>query len=272
MSSATPTDSPPDAAIVYLSISPAAVDVCASVVHHSFNNFNRTVNLPAESASIAGSRELVVSRLSRPTTFHLMAVKPTADSVVEHYVEGVGEVVGVVMMDLADEAAGLAPLVVNTLAQSRGVGRELMLRCIGEADRRGVKSIRLIAIVANVASFSLYHSLGYRACEYAVAVQSHFTEAHHKQLAHDMLAAGINIRPMQREDLAACNQLHVATMCVSRLAGITHSFDSQPSQREQPISATAHSGSPGPTTGCWVAVGSGGALVGYCTGWIKNSH
>lgn len=275
MSSTAPTcsSSPRTSPIQYLPISGAAIDACAAICHHSFNHFNRSVALPPESACVEGSRDLIVTRIRRPTSFHLMAARQTADSGVEHWVDGVGEVVGLVIMDTADEAAGLGPLVVSRSVQSGGVGRALMERCIDEARQRRIRSLRLIAIVANIASFSLYHSLGFRAHDYMVAVQGHITAAHHQQLSGEMRAAGVDIRPMARDDIAACNQLHIATNSYSRLAGLTFSFESQPSQQKSKGDDERLNGAADvPTVGCYVAVRSGGAIVGYCTGWVKSSH
>ena len=213
-----------------------------------------------------------------------MAVRPSSDRSSAHWVDGVGEVLGMVLMDPSDEVAGLGPLAVSPAAQSMGVGRGLMVRCVEECRRRRIRSLRLVAIVANITSFSLYHSLGFRAYEYMVALHGHLTEARHRAVMDDMRAAGVSVRPMLRDDIAACNQLHIATNSVSRLAGLTFSFDSQPSQQQRQHklngSDTAHNGSDGlhsgssdgPSVGCYVAVADSGAILGYCTGWAKSSH
>ena len=234
---------------------------------------NRSVGLPAESTSLASSRSVVASRALRPTSYHVMAVRSSADSSAPQYVDGGSEVLGFAIMDCADEAAGLGPLVVSTSAQGRGVGRALMQRCLKEAKQKGVQSVRLINIVANVTAFSLYHSLGFRACEYCVALQGFVSRAEHQQLFDEMQADGIAVRPMARDDLAACSQLHVATTSFSRQAGIAYSFDSQPSQQCKAQHSDAQNGaSAGPTVGCYVAVSASGAVLGYTTGWVKGSH
>ena len=275
MSTSASTLAARDPSLVYLPISPAALDVCTAICYHSFNNFNRSVSQPVETSSLEVSRSLIVTRISRPTTFHLMAVRQTTDSGVEYWVDGVGEVLGLVLMDCADEVAALAPLVVSTSAQGRGVGRALVERCMEEARQRRITSIRLIAIVANIASFSLYHSLGFRTYQYLVALAGHVTAEQYKQLSDEMQAAGVSVRAMQRDDLAACNQLHIATTSFSRLAGLTHSFDSQPAQRQLAVAASdaqQNGAAAGATTGCYVAVRDGGRIAGYCTGWVKSSH
>ena len=275
MSSTVPPSSLSADSVVYLPIDTAALDVCASICHSSFNSFNRSVALPPEFPSIEGSRGLIVGRISRPTTFHLMAVRRTMDRSIDNWVDGVGEVLGVVMMDTADEVAGLGPLAVSTAVQSRGVGRGLMERCMEHVRQRRIKSLRLIAIVANIASFSLYHSLGFRACDYMVVLQGHIDEQQQQQLTGAMKKEGVSVRAMARDDVAVCDRLHVATNSVSRLRGITFSFESQPSQqrRKQDGSEGQPRGSvDAPTTGCYVAVAASGAIVGYCTGWVKNSH
>ena len=246
--------------------------MCAALNFSSVSHFNASVGQPPELPSLQANHDAIQSRISRPTTVHLMAVRQTVDSRVDHWLEGVGELLGIVLMDCSNEVAGLGPLVVGTSVQSRGVGRALTQRCMEEAKQRGVQSVRLQQVVANVASFSLYHSLGFRACEYMVALQGHVSAAHHKRLGDEMQADGINIKAMERDNIAVCNQLHVATNSVSRLAGIVGSFDLQPSQQQKVGGAQPNCSTAAPTVGCYVAVNAGGGIVGYCTGWGKASH
>ncbi len=267
MSSPSPASSSPDASLAYLPISSAAIGACAAVMHSSFSRFGRSVSQPSDFPTPDAGCGFIGFYVSRPDCLHLMAVRRSADSSVENFVEGVGEVLGMAMMDCGDEAAGLGPVAVSPAAQGQGAGRELMLRCLAEAKRRRIASTRLIAVVANITSFSLYHSLGFRVHEYMVEVHSHVSAVHYKQLSDEMRAASISVRPMQRDDIAACSQLHVASTSYSRLPGLSISFESQASQRKQAEgSGPDDSSTDAPIVTCHVAVSSGGAILGYCAG------
>ena len=276
---ATSALSAADGSIVCLPIASAAVGACAAICYRAFVESNASVGQSSEYPSAQVARDGLGFSVSQPTRFHLMAVRPGGDSSSEHWVDGIGEVLGVVLMNCTDEAAFLGPLAVSPAEQSRGVGRALMERCIEAAKQRGMDSVRLIANLAVVAPFSLYHSLGFRTCEHVVAVHAHISAAHYEQLSDEMQAAQISVRPMERGDIPACNQLHVATNAFSRVANITASFEAQPSQlKDTPHTDGQQNGTAStittaaPTVSCFVAVAAGGAIVGYCTGWTKMNH
>ena len=274
-----PPPSTADSAIVYLPIEPAAIDACASVGYHAFARFSISVSQPPEFVSAAMYRDAILAELDRPNTFHLMAVQPDADSNADHYVEGTGQVLGSVIMDCSDEAAAIGPISVSSSTHGRGIGRQLMVLCLAEAARRHFSSVRLNNIVSNIAAFALYHSLGFRAREYTVAVKGHIKPQQYKQLCEEMAAEGVSVRPMARTDIAACNALHVATTSFSRLSGITLSFEGQLSQRQlngdTKGSRKDEEGGDGyqqPDDCCLVAVDRDSRIIGYCDGYDVDSH
>ena len=271
--------SPADAPIVYIPIEPSAIDACANVGYHAFARFSLSVSQPPEFPSAVIYRDVLLAEFDKPTTFHLMAVKQHTDSTALNFVAGLGEVLGSVLMNCGDEAAAIGPISVSSATQSRGIGRRLMESCLEEAARRHFSSVRLNNIVSNIAAFSLYHSLGFRAREYTVAVKGHISAQQQKRLSEEMEADGVTVRPMARDDIAACNQLHTATTSYSRLTGITHSFDAQLSQRQQrgdnKGSTKDESDGDGyqqPAECCLVAVDRHGRVIGYCDGYDVDSH
>ena len=280
MSDATVSSPPPSTSpIVYIPIDSGAIDACATVGYQSFARFSLSVSQPPEFGSVVLYRDAILGELDKPTTFHLMAVNQHADSTAEHYVPGIGQVLGSVLMDCGDEAAAIGPISVCSTTQSRGIGRRLMELCLAEAARRHFSSVRLNNIVSNIAAFSLYHSLGFRAREYTVAVKGRISAQQHKQLREEMEAESVIVRPMKRDDIAACNQLHVATTSFSRLAGITHSFDTQLSQRQLRGDNKGSTKDEGdgdgyqqPSDSCLVAVDRDGKVIGYCDGYDVDSH
>lgn len=61
----------------------------------------------------------------------------------------------------ADEVASVGPITVDPPEQGNGVGRELMQRVLDHADESGFESVRLQQDSYNMASLSLYASLGF---------------------------------------------------------------------------------------------------------------
>ena len=275
----TSSPSPGESAVVYLPIGAAAIEACGVVGYEAFARFSSSVAQPPYFSSPVIYRDSILAELDKPTTFHLMAVRPHADSGADNFVAGVGQVLGSVIMDCADEAAAIGPISVSSSTQSRGIGRRLMELCLVEAARRHFSSVRLCNIVANITAFSLYHSLGFRAREYTVAVRGHIGASQQKQLSGEMEAEGVSVRPMRQEDIAACNQLHVATNSFSRLATIAHSFHTQLSQRTllgDTKGSTRDEGNGDgyqqPSECCLVAVDRDGNVIGYCDGYDVDSH
>ena len=112
-----------------------------------------------------------------------------------------------------------------------------------------------------------------------MAVKGHISTQQHKQLSNDMEAEGVSVRPMKRSDIAVCNQLHIATNSFSRLTGLTHSFDTQLSQRQERGDTKGSSKDEGdgdgyqqPLDSCLVAVDREGNVIGYCDGYDVDSH
>ena len=247
------------ASVEYTAVTAPAVDACANVLFSAFDTLNRSLGLPPEFPSVDLPRAILSHACADPSTYLQMAVRPNANSDAEHYVAGVGEVLGVVYMSCADEVWGIGPIATSTAAQGQGIGRGLMQRCLKEAESKQVRSVRLIGAVSNVGSFGLYHSLGFRVCEYMVDVQGDIAPSQRKQLDADMHADGISIRPMTRDDIAACSQLYIAANSFSRLAGITGSFEQQ-------------GAGGGPAVSCYVAVDNSDKVVGYTTGASVLDH
>ena len=246
-----------NAPVVYVPIEAAAMDACSTVGYQAFARFSLSISQPADFPSAAIYCLVIQARLSKPDTFHLMAVVQNTESSADNFVTGLGQVVGSVLMECEDEVAAIGPISVDSSTQSRGIGRQLMKLCLAEAARRKFSSVRLINTVSNITAFGLYHSLGFRACEYMVAVKGNISAEQQRQLSKEMESEGVSVRPMEAKDVAACNQLHIATTSFSRLAGITHSFESQLSL---------------PSVCCFVAVDCNDAIVGYCDGFSVDSR
>ena len=130
----SPSSSAASSSIRYVPIDPAAVDACAALGYHSFHAFSLSCNQAPEFESHQSYRDAILDELDQDGTFHLMAVKGEAAAGGatldrrgrgEHWVEGVGDVLGSVIMTCSAEVAAIGPISVATSTQSRGVGRKV---------------------------------------------------------------------------------------------------------------------------------------------------
>ncbi|MCW2983537.1 MAG: hypothetical protein JWR63_1107, partial [Conexibacter sp.] len=91
---------------------------------------------------------------------------------------------------------GVGPISVDPQAQGTGVGRELMEAALKRGE--GARGMRLLQDSFNVQSLSLYASLGFDVKEPAVVVSGRPRSAP---------AAGIDVRPLQEDDVKTCERL-----------------------------------------------------------------
>lgn len=108
-----------------------------------------------------------------------------------------GRVVGSNFLDERGPVRGVGPITVDLAAQGRGVGRALMQAVLDRGA--GAMGIRLLQDSFNTGSLSLYASLGFEVAE-PVALMSGRPRSRG--------AAGIEVRPLERSDLAEAEQLH----------------------------------------------------------------
>ena len=72
-----------------------------------------------------------------------------------------GRVVGSNFLSLMDPVAGVGPITVDSSYQGQGVGRALMQNVMDYAQHNNIKQVRLMQDSFNVASLSLYASMGF---------------------------------------------------------------------------------------------------------------
>ncbi len=72
-----------------------------------------------------------------------------------------GKLLGSNFVTIHDDAAGVGPITIDPAAQSRGLGRRLMQWAVDEARAKGSEQIRLVQDSFNLASLSLYSSMGF---------------------------------------------------------------------------------------------------------------
>jgi GNAT superfamily N-acetyltransferase len=107
-----------------------------------------------------------------------------------------GRLVGSNFLSLMDPVSGLGPITIDPSCQGQGVGRTLMLDAIDYAQHHGIEQVRLMQDSFNVASLSLYASLGFD-----VKVPVAFMQAAPLAEADD------SVRPISEPDLPAIEEL-----------------------------------------------------------------
>jgi GNAT superfamily N-acetyltransferase len=107
-----------------------------------------------------------------------------------------GRLVGSNFLSLMDPVAGVGPITVDPSAQSQGIGRTLMQDVIDYAHRNNIEQVRLMQDSFNVASLSLYASLGFN-----VKLPVAFMQA------APLAEADNSVRPITEPDLPAIEEL-----------------------------------------------------------------
>jgi ribosomal protein S18 acetylase RimI-like enzyme len=116
-----------------------------------------------------------------------------------------GEVVGSNFLTLMDPVAGLGPITVDLAFQGQAIGRALMTDVIEYARGNHIESVRLLQDAFNMASLSLYASLGF---EVKAAVA--------KMQAIPATEADESVRPVTDADLPAIEALSTRIYKTSR--------------------------------------------------------
>lgn len=74
------------------------------------------------------------------------------------------EPVGYVIVWFIEDEAHIANLAISPAWRGRGLGRELLVRALAEAQGRGVASMALEVRASNTAAIALYRASGFRPC------------------------------------------------------------------------------------------------------------
>ena len=107
-----------------------------------------------------------------------------------------GEPVGSNFLSLTDPVAGVGPITIDCSCQDQGIGRALMQEVIKYAQQNSIAQVRLLQDSFNVASLSLYASLGFEVKEGIAFMQ-----------AVPTAALDESVRPVAQTDLPAIEEL-----------------------------------------------------------------
>src|ERR671933_787545 len=107
-----------------------------------------------------------------------------------------GRIVGSNFLSLMDPVAGVGPITVDPSYQGQGVGRALMQNVMEYAQHNNIEQVRLFHDSFNVASLSLYASLGFDVKDSAALMQ-----------ATPAAEADNNVRSIAEPDLPAIEEI-----------------------------------------------------------------
>lgn len=112
-----------------------------------------------------------------------------------------GRVIGSNCLDERSVISGIGPITIDPGAQNRGVGRALMEAVLKRVEQQKAPGVRLVQAAFHNRSLSLYTNLGFAVRE-PLAVLAGRTVVREIE--------GCTVRPVEPEDLAACNRLCAA--------------------------------------------------------------
>lgn len=159
------------------------VEICGLITYQAFKNSAECHNFRPDMPSLEFSIELAQSCFANPQIFSIVA-------------ESDGKIIGSNYLSEYDIVRAVGPLAIDPNVQSEGAGRELMKAAIERAIHS--KSIRLVQNAFNLASLSLYASLGFDVKEPLVMLEG--------KVKSDV-PGNIEIRPLQTKDFAQCAEL-----------------------------------------------------------------
>ena len=218
------------------------LEASAEICVHSFNEFNASVGLSPEfppRADADVTRDLYANGVRDQSGL-------TSFVAVNEAMKERNVVVGAIMLDYRDGVGAIGPV----CSASPGAGRILMLAAMKEAAEREIKSVRLMQVISNTRSFSLYLALGFEPRRVYMEYVGRCTA--HEQQPPDGDTT-ISVAPLCAADVDECSALH------ERICGTRRARDIASA-----VGAPLH---PNAT-----ARDDAGLLMGYTTGSFLGGH
>ncbi len=159
-------------------------EAVARILYGAFAGIHDRHGFPRDFPTLESAVQLTRDFIRHPSIWGVVA---TSD----------GRVVGSNFLDERGPVRGVGPITVHPDAQGRGVGRRLMEAVLEQGA--GSTGIRLLQDSFNTQSLALYASLGFEVREPVVVMAGRPRSAPF---------AGVEVRPLRQEDLAACGDLH----------------------------------------------------------------
>lgn len=181
MSTAAPTR----AAVTIRRATPEDAPTCGQICYEAFHKISTDHNFPPDVAAPEAGVGLLTQLFSHPGFYCVVA-------------EADGRIAGSNCLDERNAIAGLGPITIDPKTQNRGVGRKLMEAALDRARERNFAGVRLVQAAFHNRSLSLYTTLGFDVREPLANLQGP---------AIKKTYAGYAVRPAQRSDIDACNQV-----------------------------------------------------------------
>lgn len=162
---------------------PADVDACARINYEAFKGVSDRHQFPTDFPTLDLATEITDILIHSPSYFDIVA-------------ESEGSVVGCGFMDEQNPIRGIGPVSVDRTFQGKGTGREIMKALLEQGQE--APGIRLVQESFNLASLSLYISLGFEVKEPLVLMEGMFRSPPQYEF---------EVRPLRSEDVDECEAL-----------------------------------------------------------------
>jgi predicted N-acetyltransferase YhbS len=174
----------------------ADAEQIAPIIKAAFDSIADQHNFPYDFPNLDYALNIANWVCSDPTVWGIVA-------------EENGKIIGSNFLHEGNEIPGVGPITVNPNVQASGVGRKLMEAVIERGQN--VPGIRLVQDAFNTVSMPLYAALGFDIKEPLVLIAG--------KIAGEV-PADYEVRQMQEQDFAACDELHRKIHGFSRLHDI----------------------------------------------------
>lgn len=162
---------------------PPDAEACGRIIYDAFQGIAGSHGFPPDFPSTEAAIGLARAQIDDPSVFGVVA-------------ELDGRVIGSNFLMEGDAIRGVGPITVDPKTQGAGVGRRLMQAVLERSN--GAKGVRLLQDAFNMRSIALYSSLGFAVRE-PVIVMTGRPEGNPP--------AGTTVRPMNEQDIDACDAL-----------------------------------------------------------------
>lgn len=180
---------------------PADVDACARINYEAFKGISDRHQFPTDFPTLDFATEITDILINSPSFFDIVA-------------ESEGSVVGCGFMDEQNPIRGIGPVSVDRTFQSQGTGRKIMEALLEQGQE--APGIRLVQESFNLASLSLYISLGFDVKEPLVLMEGKF---------RSQPQYGFEVRPLRSEDVDKCQALCKRVYGCDRTAEIEYALN-----------------------------------------------
>lgn len=163
---------------------PADVEACGHIIFESFKEVSEQHNFPNDFPSLITTTQLARLFIMDNSVFSIVA-------------EIDGSVIGCNFLQEGHPMRSIGPTCVAPDLQSRGIGRQLMEKILDRA--KGSLGIRLIQETLNLASLSLFTSLGFDIKDSLYLIKGRPTTR--------IISNGFDVHPLALEEVELCKKV-----------------------------------------------------------------